>query len=277
MPDEKAKFILATNHSKLIKVRDAFITEGSINTLRCKFEFRTSDWNNTTKTAMFVGGRAMPSTPTEDIKPMLLDENNECDVPSEVLANGTFSVGVFGVREDYRIVSNWMYYRIADGCFAEGSAPLEPTPTIYEQILQEFQKKTRIQSNWTQTDENADDYIKNKPTILTEEYVLQKIKEVIGDLDNNTVMAKKFIVSLLSDNWVGDTSPYSQVIDVPGVTATSKIDLQPSMEQLVIFYEKDLAFVTENNKGVVTVYAIGDKPLNDYQIQATITEVSLDG
>ena len=201
MPDEKAKFILATNHSKLIKVRDAFITEGSINTLRCKFEFRTSDWNNTTKTAMFVGGRAMPSTPTEDIKPMLLDENNECDVPSEVLANGTFSVGVFGVREDYRIVSNWMYYRIADGCFAEGSAPLEPTPTIYEQILHILQgqgtlahnhndiyytkseidqmqsnSQTRIQSNWTQTDENADDYIKNKPTILTEEYVLQKIK-----------------------------------------------------------------------------------------------------
>jgi hypothetical protein len=82
---------------------------------------------------------------------------------------------------------------------------------------------------------------------------------------------------LLSDNWVGETSPYSQVIDVPGATATSKIDLQPSIEQLTIFYEKDLAFVTENYKGVITVYAIGDKPLNDYQIQATITEVSLDG
>ena len=45
------------------------------------------------------------------------------------------------------------------------------------------------------------------------------------------------------------------------------------MEQLAIFYNKDLTFVTENEDGVVTVYAIGQKPTNDYTIQATITEV----
>jgi hypothetical protein len=49
--------------------------------------------------------------------------------------------------------------------------------------------------------------------------------------------------------------------------------LTPSAEQLAIFHEKDLAFVTENVDGVVTIYAIGDKPLNDYVIQATLTEV----
>lgn len=135
MPNKNAKFILAATHSKLTKVRDAFVTEGSINTLRCQFEFRTSDWDNTTKTAMFVGGRAMPSTPNDEIKPMILDENNECDVPFEVLKDSTFSVGIVGIAKDYRMVSNWIYYRITDGCFAEGSAPLEPTPTVYEQIL----------------------------------------------------------------------------------------------------------------------------------------------
>ena len=49
--------------------------------------------------------------------------------------------------------------------------------------------------------------------------------------------------------------------------------MTPSVEQLVIFYEKDLTFVTENEGGVVTVYAIGQKPTNDYTIQVTITEV----
>ena len=45
------------------------------------------------------------------------------------------------------------------------------------------------------------------------------------------------------------------------------------MEQLAIFYDKSLALVAENEGGVVTVYAIGQKPENDYTIQATITEV----
>lgn len=80
-------------------------------------------------------------------------------------------------------------------------------------------------------------------------------------------------VTLLASNWEGSESPYSQVVDIEGVTKNSKVDLQPSVEQLEIFHQKDLAFVTENEDGVVTVYAIGDKPANDYTIQATIMEV----
>ena len=81
-------------------------------------------------------------------------------------------------------------------------------------------------------------------------------------------------VSLLASAWVGDDSPYSQVVTVEGVTENSQVDLTPSVEQLAIFHNKDLAFVTENEDGVVTVYAIGQKPENDYTIQVTITEVT---
>lgn len=80
-------------------------------------------------------------------------------------------------------------------------------------------------------------------------------------------------ISLLASAWEGEESPYSQVVTIDGVTENSKVDLQPSVEQLSIFHDKDLAFVAENEKGVVTVYAIGDKPANDYNIQVTITEV----
>lgn len=81
-------------------------------------------------------------------------------------------------------------------------------------------------------------------------------------------------IPLPAASWVGTASPYHQVVAIQGITPTSKVDLQPSVEQLAIFHQKDLAFVTENEDGVVTVYAIGDKPLADYTIQATITEVS---
>ena len=80
-------------------------------------------------------------------------------------------------------------------------------------------------------------------------------------------------VTLLASAWAGDTSPYSQVVNIDGVTENSQVDLTPSVEQLAVFHQKDLAFVTENVDGVVTVYAVGDKPLNDYTIQVTITEV----
>ena len=45
------------------------------------------------------------------------------------------------------------------------------------------------------------------------------------------------------------------------------------MEQLAIFHNKDLSFVAENEDGVVTVYAIGQKPENDYTMQVTVKEV----
>ena len=80
-------------------------------------------------------------------------------------------------------------------------------------------------------------------------------------------------IVLPAANWKGATSPYSQVVAVDGVSVNSLVDLQPSVEQLEIFHDKDIAFSTENDGGVVTVYAIGDKPKNDYTIQATILEV----
>lgn len=80
-------------------------------------------------------------------------------------------------------------------------------------------------------------------------------------------------VTLFSSKWVGENNLYSQVVNIAGVTKNSQVDLTPDAQQLLAFYEKDLSFVTENEDGVVTVYAIGQKPANDYTIQVTITEV----
>lgn len=103
---------------------------------------------------------------------------------------------------------------------------------------------------------------------------------VMKELENNppagwVPSAKIADITILANAWVGEDSPYSQVVAVDGVTNNSQVDLTPSVEQLAIFYNKDLAFVTENDDGIVTVYAIGQKPANDYVIQATIKEVAV--
>lgn len=80
-------------------------------------------------------------------------------------------------------------------------------------------------------------------------------------------------IKLLASAWEGEEDPYTQVVSIEGVTENTKVDLQPSADQLAIFHDKDLTFVTENDGGVVTVFAIGDKPTQDYTIQATLKEV----
>ena len=113
-------------------------------------------------------------------------------------------------------------------------------------------------------------YIPNE--FATKEYV---DSVVIGGGNGKTARIGE--VELLASKWSGSGNLYSQVVSIEGVTENSQVDLTPSVEQLAIFYEKDLTFVTENEDGVVTVYVIGQKPANDYTIQATITEVIVNG
>ena len=84
-------------------------------------------------------------------------------------------------------------------------------------------------------------------------------------------------VTLYANEWEGAASPYFQSVTISGATPNSKIDLNPTIEQLNIFYNKDISFVVENNDGVITVYCIGQKPTNDYTMQVTITEVTVNG
>lgn len=85
--------------------------------------------------------------------------------------------------------------------------------------------------------------------------------------------AKIGTVTLLASAWAGTDNLHSQVVNIEGVTPYSKVDLLPSVEQLAIFQNKNVTFVTENEGGVVTVYAIGDKPTQNYTMQVQITEV----
>ena len=83
-------------------------------------------------------------------------------------------------------------------------------------------------------------------------------------------------VTIYASEWVTESENlHAQVVTIDGTTPNSKVDLLPSAEQLIVFHNKDVAFVTENEDGVVTVYAIGDKPLLDYTMQAQITEVTV--
>ena len=94
-----------------------------------------------------------------------------------------------------------------------------------------------------------------------------------GDAGKNGADVVVTNITLLASAWEGSGNMYSQVVNVQGVTENSQVNLKPNVEQIEVFYEKDITFITENDGGVITVYVIGQKPQNDYTIQANIMEV----
>ena len=104
----------------------------------------------------------------------------------------------------------------------------------------------------------------------------QEVSQNITDLQENLGKLQQIIVSvsLPASQWVGSENIYSQVVSIDGITENSQVNLTPSVEQLSIFSEENVSFITENDGGVVTVYVIGQKPTNDYTIKASIVEVS---
>ena len=80
-------------------------------------------------------------------------------------------------------------------------------------------------------------------------------------------------LDLPAGGWKGAVSPFFQTVALEGITVRSKVDLLPSVEQLEAFRNLELALTTENNDGIITVYAIGNRPQHDLHFQTVITEV----
>lgn len=127
---------------------------------------------------------------------------------------------------------------------------------------------TSLSPTMTLLTDTEDAYMSAEYVIDTKTYIDKYVKNTSGVHSS---------VTLLASAWQGSSNLYSQVVSINGVTANSKVDLNPSVEQLQIFYNKDITFVTENDDGVVTVYCVGQKPTNDYTMQVTITEVIVNG
>ena len=79
-------------------------------------------------------------------------------------------------------------------------------------------------------------------------------------------------ITLAAASWTGD-DPYTQIVTISGVTAKSRIDLNPSAAVLAAAMEGGYGLVIGNNNGTVTVYAVGAKPSAAITVQVSITEV----
>ena len=76
--------------------------------------------------------------------------------------------------------------------------------------------------------------------------------------------------------WDGE-GPYTQLVGVDGVTisTSSKIDLQPTTEQIASLIEDGVqSLVIENDNNVLTAYALGAAPSSAMTVQCTVQETT---
>ena len=88
------------------------------------------------------------------------------------------------------------------------------------------------------------------------------------------VIPRVSTITLSKSAWVGSAEPYSQTVSVATVTASTKVDLQPTAQQIISLNNDEIALIAQNNNGAVTIYAIGGKPSVDYTMQVLLTEVA---
>ena len=101
------------------------------------------------------------------------------------------------------------------------------------------------------------------------------VTQAIGKMEykiNKAVIIKQ--LSLPAASWIGSESPYSQVITGLGTTANSKVDVQIDAAAYNTMVDSGTgAIYIANNNGIITVYALGEKPGTDITVQVSIVEV----
>jgi len=89
------------------------------------------------------------------------------------------------------------------------------------------------------------------------------------------VLPRVATITLSASGWTGNSAPYAQTVTVNTVTAATKVELNPTVAQLLSLQSDDIALMAENDgTGVITVYSFGGKPSADMTIQATLQEVA---
>ena len=88
------------------------------------------------------------------------------------------------------------------------------------------------------------------------------------------VLPRVSTITLAANGWTGNSTPYSQVVEVNTATHATKVELNPTAAQIVSLQNEDIALMAQNDAGTITVYSFGGKPSASMTLQVTLTEVS---
>jgi len=111
-----------------------------------------------------------------------------------------------------------------------------------------------VQSDWAQTDNTADDYIKNKPTIPTNPI------QVTG-------------LTLDADNWALVSGLYEYDLSNANITANSIVEVIPETAYIAIVKAAEILPENDSSAGSVKIYSTNE-PTDDIGVSINIFEAT---
>lgn len=121
-------------NQKLTRIDMFYSVRDSKDYLTATFDFRTDDWKEMAKTAVFNTGKTDGSTYT------VLMDSNTVKIPEICLKKSFFNVSVFGVGKGARITTNIVKVELKSSGYTDGETPPEPEETVYEHILRKCEE-----------------------------------------------------------------------------------------------------------------------------------------
>lgn len=171
------------------------ISSGNVNFDHVNFEF-CDTWSGFGKTAIFYRTK-------DEVYYKVLDENNTCTIPKEVMTSkGIFYIGVFGSKDDITITSQVVSYRVNEGAITENLMPPDPTPDIYAQILADYGAIKSLISEQG----------------ITAQGIIDCLGYVPAELDENGI-----ILSSQLPSYVDDVLEFNGLSEFPAVGESGKI------------------------------------------------------
>jgi len=161
-----------------------------------------------------------------------------------------------------------------DGCWAAETVEIPSIEGLATETYVDTKFETMVGDTSVSEQIEAAQIVYVGPTQPTD----PNIKVWINTAEEGTgvvpVLPRVATITLAASSWTGNSAPYSQTVSINTVTSATKIDLQPTVAQIVSMQNDDIALMAENSDGVVTIYSFGGKPSSDMTMQVLLTEVS---
>ncbi len=118
-------------------------------------------------------------------------KQGKCVIPKEVLENqGDIKIGCYGVWDNARVSTNWLTFNVKDGAYSQATAPEEPTPDVWEELVMNSLPYIGETGNWYVYDMKKKEHVdsgKPSDSRAGEKWELLQSKEVAeedGELSN---------------------------------------------------------------------------------------------
>lgn len=122
---------------------------GSVNTYICNFEILDN------KDYMWLCVFKKGDTAYKQVI-----KQGKCVIPKEVLENqGDIKIGCYGVWDDARVSTNWLTFSVKDGAYSEATAPEEPTPDVWEELVMNAVPYIGETGSWYVYDKEKKEYV----------------------------------------------------------------------------------------------------------------------